>query len=88
MQEYTKSITNPDYVKTIAVTLNPDDNGGESVILSVDLYNREDSLYTTFSLKTYCYGISSAEITCQGFELLVKAVEQLKKELGEKYVVS
>jgi hypothetical protein len=54
-----------DYVKSFVEHLNPNDNGGEAVILSVDVYDNgddEDSVYTNITLEINCYGTSSSTI--------------------------
>lgn len=76
-----------DFVKTIAVVVNPEDNGGESVTLSVDVYDngdKTDNIYTNTRLEAMCYGVSSSSITLWGvgFEALAEAVDKIKARLS------
>jgi hypothetical protein len=52
-----KQIKDKDYIKTFTCTLNPQDNGGEAIILEVDVYKNDDGeRYTDTHIKTQCYG--------------------------------
>jgi hypothetical protein len=52
-----KQIKDKDYIKTFTCTLNPQDNGGEAIILEVDVYkNGDGEMYTDTHIKTQCYG--------------------------------
>lgn len=76
------------YVKTLAAVLNPEDNGGESIELSVDLFDNgdgNDQYFTNTTLKTNCYGTSNVQMTfyCCTFAQLVGAVNAMNEKLKE-----
>lgn len=76
------------YVKTLTAVINPDDNGGEQVTLSVDVYDNgdeKDNIYTNTRLEVMCYGVSSASITLWGvgFESLAEAVDKIRERLAK-----
>ena len=77
------------YVKTFSVVINPEDNGGESVTLSVDVYDNGDGLkegmFTNTKIENECYGVSSAAIKLWGvgFESLSEAVQKISSKLEE-----
>lgn len=80
--------TNKEYVKTVSVVINPEDNGGESVTLSVDVYDNGDkteNIYTNTTLEAQCYGVSSSSITLWGvgFEALAEAVDKIRERLAK-----
>lgn len=59
---------NPDYEKTYCIYLNPFDNGGEGVTLSIHVYNNGDAklnlnpYYFNTEISTNCYGIHGVNI--------------------------
>jgi hypothetical protein len=51
------------YVKSHSFLLNPQDNGGESIILQVDYYlNNDGYAWNNIRFELNCYGIHSAKI--------------------------
>lgn len=82
------------YIKTLRAVVNPNDNGGESVSLSVDVYDNGDGLkegmFTNTKLETNCYGVSSSQITLWGieFDALAEAVNLIEKEIMKLKPVS
>jgi len=56
------AIRDSDYVKSVSICLNPQDNGGESVTLEVDFFHNGDpknSIYTNIHIQSGCYGVHS-----------------------------
>ena len=77
---------NQGYIKTMSVVVNPQDNGGESITLSVDVYDNGDGIpegmFTEVMLETNCYGTSSTRVSLwSGIESLAEAVNLLKNNL-------
>lgn len=78
-----------EYVKTVSILVNPEDNGGESIILAVDVFDNGDGLpqglYTNVHLETSCYGASSSKISLYGvgFYGLLDAMKAVEKRIGE-----
>lgn len=61
-----------DYVKTVSVCLNPQDNGGESVTLEVDFFHNGDAqnaVYTNVHINTGCYGVHGSKTSFYGVAL-------------------
>lgn len=85
VSDYVKSgFAGKGYEKTLYVTINPDDNGGEAVSLEVDLFRDEEGVGSTNThLTTFCYGTSSAKISLWGvqFRQLAEAVKLLSEAL-------
>lgn len=55
-------IKEKEYVKTVSICLNPQDNGGESVVLEVDFFHNGDSenaIFTNIHITSGCYGVHS-----------------------------
>lgn len=78
-----KDISNEDYIKSFQCILNPNENGGESITLIVDLYNNGDGekgYWTQTSIETNCYGNSCTKIWTS------IQIEDLKKAVDEIYV--
>ena len=68
-----------DYVKTLTITLNPQDNSGESVELEIIFYKNSDGhVYTNFSLISNCYGTSSTKVNY--YNLKISDFESAFKE--------
>lgn len=47
-----------DYVESLSVVVNPQDNGGQAVTVEVDVFDNgdeKDAIYTCTSLKVQCY---------------------------------
>lgn len=53
-----------DLIKTITTCLNPDDNGGESVLVTTKVFDNgdydKDSQYTETTIDLYSYGRSAS----------------------------
>lgn len=66
MREFTKKDMPREYVKTISLCINPNDSGGESVNLELDLYDNgddENSIFTNLHIVANCYGTHSTRMT-------------------------
>lgn len=74
------------YIKTISTVLNPKDNGGESITLSVDVFDNGDGLdkgmFLLASLSTQSYGTSTAQISFYAFDGLEAAVKTIRGRLN------
>lgn len=80
------------YLKSFSYLLNPEDNGGESAYLSVDVFDNGDSehglpsgIFTNVTLNTMCYGASSSSITLNsvGLEDIAEAVKALQEKVSQ-----
>jgi hypothetical protein len=76
-------IKEKEYVKSVIVCLNPQDNGGESVILEVDFFHNGDpqnSIYTNIHITT-CYGVHSTRQSfwSVGLEAFQKAFTHMEE---------
>jgi nitrogen-specific signal transduction histidine kinase len=77
------------YMKTYSVILNPEDNGGERVTLSVDVFDNgdglPDGLFSHITLETQSNGASSSSIKLFStiFEDVVKAVNNIQSKISE-----
>ena len=88
--EYVKRGQSGEYVKTLTVVLNPQDNGGESVSLTVDVFDNgdgpPDNIFTNVVISANCYGASSSAITLWsvGLAELANACNVLNAKIGDK----
>lgn len=78
------------YKFTLSAVINPYDNGGESVTLSVDVFDNGDGfpegLFTNTEIQAQCYGVHSSSITLFGvaFGQLAEAVKKIEDKIEEK----
>lgn len=89
MLEFTEhkktEIKDRDYVKSVAVVLNPQDNGGEAAILEVDFYHNGDEnnpVYTNIHIENECYGVHSNKqsywaVGVEAFEVAFKHMAEV-----------
>lgn len=83
-------IKEKEYIKTVSIVLNPQDNGGESVILEVDFFHNGDpknSIYTIVHIKSECYGIHSVRhsfgsVNLDSFQKAFTHMQEVAKILG------
>lgn len=74
-----------EYVKTISCVLNPADNGGEAIVLEVDVFDNGDktnNIYTNMTLHSHCYGTSEASLSL--YNVSVAHLGQACKLISEK----
>lgn len=67
VQKFKKDIKDEHYVESYSICVNPEDNGGEAVIVQVDVFDNGDderNIYNNLRIQTHCYGTSQAEIMC------------------------
>lgn len=75
------------YQHTLVCCLNPDDNGGESVILAVDVFDNGDpppnNISNNISIETVCYGTHSTSLGLSNINLgqLAEAIQALQLEM-------
>lgn len=78
-----------DYTHSVICHLNPHNNGGEAVSLTVDFFDNgdghtlhSDGIFSKLSLTTTCYGISESTISLGqiGLEEFEKAIKLIKEE--------
>jgi hypothetical protein len=65
-------IREKEYIKTVSIVLNPQDNGGESVTLEVDFFHNGDpknSIFTNIHIDSGCYGVHSTRQSFWGVGL-------------------
>lgn len=81
--EYVRVDMPDSYSRTLSCVVNPDDNGGEAVTLSIDVYDNGIRKFANTFIETQCYGVHSARIGLFGveFEQLTKAHELLKSNM-------
>lgn len=71
------------YIKTLNFRINPHSNGGEAIILNVDLFDNGDGVvFTNTSLTLHCYGTFTVKLDIsEGFEELTNAFLSVKEEI-------
>lgn len=80
ISEFIKPNMGEGYINTVSLTLNPEDNGGEAVILEVDQFRNDDGLiFTNTHISNHCYGVSTARLSFYsvGFDRLADACRSL-----------
>lgn len=90
--ESQKPSQDKDYVKTVSVALNPEDNGGEQVILSVDFFHngdKENAIYVNVHFEQGCYGSHSNsqsywDIPIENFEQAFSYMKEIASSLDKK----
>jgi hypothetical protein len=86
MKKYVKS-PSPDshhYQYSLACSLNPEDNGGEQIVLDVDVFNNGEENYCNVHLEGQCYGAHSTRFTmCINPEEIAKACQKMVKIIRE-----
>jgi hypothetical protein len=81
--EHIKPHQGSEYIKTWSVILNEDDNGGEAVVLSADVFrNGDDEEHHTIELETNCYGTSVTTVTLGGIQNIEKLLEAVSSLAG------
>lgn len=82
---FKKSNEDKQYLHTFRTVANPEDNGGESVVVEVDVFDNGDSLYYNTHIETNCYGTSKARISLYGvgFFSLFAAINAIARRLPE-----
>lgn len=81
MREFIKKDMPPEYFRTVALCINPNDSGGESINLELDLYDNgdeENNIFTNLHIVAHCYGTHSTRMT-----LWTGGVHNLTRGLNE-----
>jgi len=77
-------IKEKEYIKTVSIVLNPQDNGGESVTLEVDFFHNgdpKDSIFTNIHITSGCYGVHSTRQSFWGVS--VESFQKAFTHMGE-----
>jgi len=82
VSQYKSKNEDRDYQHTLSSCLNPQDNGGEAILLQVDVFNNGEGDYSYTKLNTHCYGTSQVEV------FLGVGIDELKEAVDALYEAS